>query len=226
VRVLIALALFLAVGSCGPSTRDIALAKTARYNADKLRIFQLTKWVTERKYQIYQSDETALTIYTKARWHTPEGLGSQWSDPGDVIGVGNNINFVTQRGRPAIRDQSLLIAMIIRILPEAKNWVVYIETKIWRYNVGMPNLEPVDPKRIDLPGWATGKANQLQYEIYNVLKKYQVKNVQPLTDDPTPPKPTEPITPAEPHPVDVPGINSHEDAGSGSGSGSAGPGVP
>jgi hypothetical protein len=162
-----------------------------------------------------------MTIYTQARWYTPEGLGSQWTDPGDVIGAGRDINPLTQNGRPAIRDKSLRISLIIRVLPEAKNWVVYIESKIFRFNIGMPNLEPVDAKRIDLPGWATGKADQLAYEIYSVLRQYETKNVKPLTDDPTPPPPTEPVTPAEPHPVDLPAINagSADNAGSGSGSG-------
>jgi hypothetical protein len=218
-RALVVLAWFVAIGSCGPSTRDVALAKTARFKADKLVLFEAAKLVTERKHKIYQSDETELTIHTRARWFTPSGLGSQWTDPGDVIAMGRgNTNPLANPGRLAIPDKSLNISMVIRLLPEANNWIVYIETKIFRFNAGMPNLEKVDPKRIDLPGWATGKANQLAYEIYRALRRYEVKGVFAAPVDHVPvPDPVDPNV--EPHSVDVPGVNagSGSDAGSGSG---------
>jgi hypothetical protein len=199
--------------ACGPSQREVALAKMARYHADKLTIFELARDAVARKHKIQQSDETILTIVTRGRWYTPEGLASQWQTPNDVIDSSDaqrgtrNDPFDTT-ARPALPDKSLFIQLTIRLLPEEKNWIVYIEPKVARFNVGMPILEPVNTKRIDTPPWVHGKVDQLAYEIHRSLRRYQVKGLTGSTP-PVPFDPT-PITnepPAEPHPVDVPRIN-------------------
>src|SRR3954466_4268201 len=80
----ISIALVARTAACGGSSRDVALAKTARYKGDKLALFKATKDVTEAKQQVEWADETSLTIVTKGRWFTPEGLVSNWK-PGDQV---------------------------------------------------------------------------------------------------------------------------------------------
>ena len=208
--------------ACGPSTREVALAKMARYTADKLVLFELARDAVERKHKISHSDETTLTIVTRGRWYTPDGLASQWSVPNDTIDStdaqrGTREDPFDARSRPALPDKSLYLTLTIRLLPEEKNWIVYVDTKVARFNIGMPILEPVDPKRIDTPPWVTGKVDQMAYEIHKSLRRYQVKGLSgstpPVPFDPTPitdePK-------AEPHPVDVPPDLDASDAGAGS----------
>lgn len=220
----IALIVVLALG-CGPSRREVALAKMARYDADKLQLFELARDAVARKHKIHHSDETTLTIITRGRWYTPDGLASQWNVPNDTIDSSDaqrgtrNDPFDT-RARPALPDKSFYITLTIRLLPEEKNWIVLVQSKVARFNIGMPILEPIDTKRMDTPGWVNGKVDQLAYEIHKSLSKYEVRGLSGSTPhipfDPTPIDTSEPK--AEPHPVDVPGVNSGSDADAGSGS--------
>ena len=50
--------------------------------------------------------------------------------------------------RPALPDKSLYMQRTIRLLPEEKNWVVYVEPRVARFNVGMPLLEPITTTRL------------------------------------------------------------------------------
>jgi hypothetical protein len=196
--------------ACGPSTREVALAKMARYHADKLVLFELARDAVARKHKISHSDETSLTIITRGRWYTPDGLASQWGTPGDIIDStdaqkGTRNDPFDTTARPALPDKSLYLTLTVRLLPEETNWIVFVDTKVARYNAGMPILEPVDTKRIDTPPWVIGKVDQLAYEIHKSLRQYQVKGLTGSTP-PVPYDPT-PITnepKAEPHPVDLP----------------------
>ncbi|HEU0033736.1 MAG TPA: hypothetical protein VFQ53_24080 [Kofleriaceae bacterium] len=181
----------VAIAACGPSNKDVAVAKTARFKGDKLQLFAAAKGATESKHTLAMSDETTLTIQTKGRWFTPEGLASNWN-PEDL-----------KDGKSRLEDKSLNIALIVKLLPDADNWVVDVTPVILRFNSGMPNPEPVDPKAADVPGWATGKADQLAYEIYKALRPYEVKGaggVMPAPDPkaPVPSGPTPEPTPAPP----------------------------
>lgn len=205
--------------ACGPSRREVALAKMARYNADKAVLFELTRDAVARKHKISHSDETVLTIITRGRWYTPEGLASQFDIPGDVIDSvdaqrGTRGDPFQTTAKSALPDKSLFIQMTIRLLPEEKNWIVYVSTKVARYNAGMPVLEPVNTTRIDTPPWVLGKVDQLSYEIHKSLREYQVRGLTGSTPEiPYDPTPIVDDNPAEPHPIDLPKSDTPDDSG-------------
>ena len=155
------LALLVSIVACGPSGREVAKAKTTRYQADKLVLFAAAKTATEGKYKLAVSDETTLKIQTTGRWYSPEGLAS-----------GSQADLDIRQ----LLDKSLNIALVVKLLPEATNWVVHIEPIMLRYNAGMPNPDKVAANDASLPGWATGKVDQLAYDIYDALKQYEVKS--------------------------------------------------
>ena len=165
----------LALAACGPSGRDTALAKTARYQGDKIAIFGAVKTTTEVKYKLAMSDETTLTLQTIGRWYTPEGL-------------------ISTSGEQDIRqvpDKSINIVLTVKLLPEGDNWIVHVQPKMTRINKGSPMPEPLSPSDASLPGWATGKVDQLAFEIHAALTQYEVKapsgNVPPpASTDPDP----------------------------------------
>ncbi|MBA2540794.1 MAG: hypothetical protein H0V17_14235 [Deltaproteobacteria bacterium] len=158
-RNLILICAAVVLAACGPSGRDTALAKTARYQGDKIAIFGAVKTTTESKYKLAMSDETTLTLQTVGRWYTPEGL-------------------VSTSGEQDIRqvpDRSINIVLLVKLLPEGDNWVVHVQPKMTRINKGSPMPEPLAPNDASLPGWATGKVDQLAFEIHDALKSYEVK---------------------------------------------------
>ncbi len=164
------------LAACGGSgSREAALAKTARYQGDKLALFGAIKTTTETKYKLAMSDETTLTLQTVGRWYTPEGL-------------------VSTTGEQDIRqvpDKSINIVLTVKLLPEGDKWVVDVQPKMMRINKGSPMPDQLSANDASLPGWAPGKVDQLALEIHEALKQYEVKapggNIAPApTGDPAP----------------------------------------
>ena len=176
--VLSALAL-AALVACGPSSKEVATAKSARYQGDKLELFAHVKAATEAKYKLTKSDETSLGLQTEARWFSPEGLA------------------VTPRGEGDMRDvpdKSVHIALVVTMLPDGSNWVVKVTPMLERWNTGIPKPEPLKENDASLPGWVQGKVDELAMAIHSQLAKYEVKGVPqmvpPATNTPAPDEPT------------------------------------
>ncbi|MBS1121693.1 MAG: hypothetical protein H6Q90_3921 [Deltaproteobacteria bacterium] len=174
-------ALVVGIAACGPSGRDLGLAKSARYQGDKLVLFNAVKTATEAKYKLEQSDETTLSLQTIGRWYTPEGLVATSGD-------------ADMRHIP---DQSIRISLVVKLLPEGDKWVVDVHPIMMRYYAGRPNPEQLAPKDPSVPGWATGKVDQLGYDIYSSIKDYEVKTVGGAA----PAQPAAAAAPADPVPA-------------------------
>jgi len=172
--------------ACGPSGRDVAIAKTARYSGDKLVLFNAAKTTTEGKYKLAQSDETTLTLQTTGRWYTPEGLVATSSGSDDVR---------------QIPDKSINVVLVVKLVPDADKWLVDVDAIMMRYNRGMPNPEKVSLKDPSLPGWASGKVDQLAFDIHDALKDYEVKAGGAAMP---PPATTPPAGSTEPAPAPAP----------------------
>ena len=187
-NLIISLAVLAACG--GPSGKDVAMAKVARYQGDKLQLFAGMKETIEGKYKVDVSDETKLAVKTTGRWYTPDGLVSNWS-PED--GRGTKGVAKLEDGRSGTMDRALNIALVAQLLPENENWVVHIEPIILRYNEGQPKLELVRPDDPSLPGFVKGKSDELAYDVNKKLKQWEVKspggNIAPPPADPALPPP-------------------------------------
>src|SRR5262245_43877252 len=94
--------------ACGPSSKEVATAKSARYQGDKLALFAATKTTVESKYKLQKSDETSLGMQTEARWYSPEGLTTSASADDD-------------RDLP---DKSMRVTLVVTLLPDGDAWVV------------------------------------------------------------------------------------------------------
>lgn len=167
--------LAIAAVACGPSSKEVATAKSARYSGDKLELFAHVKAATEAKYKVTKSDETSLGLQTEARWFSIEGLG------------------VTPRSETDMRDvpdKSINIFMVVTMLPDGNNWVVKIEPHLMRYNTGIPKPEPLKEGDPSLPGWVGGKVDELALAIHQELAKYEVKTVPGSVPPPAPPGPS------------------------------------
>lgn len=169
------------IAACGGSgSREAALAKTARYQGDKLAIFGAAKTVTESKYKLAMSDETTLTIETIGRWYSPEGLAST-SGEQDLRNI---------------PDKSINVKLTVKVLADGDKWIVDVQPKFMRLDKGTPMPQQLGPNDASLPGWAPGKVDQLALEIHTALAQFEVKapggNVAPA------PAATEPAPSATP----------------------------
>jgi hypothetical protein len=151
----------LALGACGPSSKELSGAKSAHYKGDKLVMFNAIKSTVAEKYHIEKSDENSLGMQTIGRWYTPEGLaaGERNDDMRDVP------------------DKSLRIALVVTMQPDGDAYVVNVKPLMIRYMAGSPKPEPVAAEDPSVPGWATGKVDELAMDIHTALAQYEVKGV-------------------------------------------------
>jgi hypothetical protein len=169
--------LAIAAIACGPSSKEVATAKTARYQGDKLQLFAATKTVVEGKYKLTKSDETTLGMQTEPRWFSPEGLTTS-SSPDD------------ERDLP---DKSIRIALVVQLLPEGSAWIVKVTPLMLRKNKGMPKPDELKEGDPSVPGWVDSKVDQLALDIHKALAQYEVKSpggIAPASPGPSPDEPS------------------------------------
>jgi hypothetical protein len=160
---LTALAAF-ALCACGPSSKDIAMAKTARYKGDKLQLFADAKTAVETNYKLVRSDEIQLARQTDAKWYTPEGMV--------VTRTGS-----PERGEGLVPDRSVNFAATVTLLPDGDAWVVKVTPMMLMYQTGAPQPQPLKEEDANVPGWAHSKVDSLALDIHKALAKYQVQTV-------------------------------------------------
>lgn len=150
----------LAMCACGASSKEVAMAKTARYHGDKATLFAETRAVVESKYQVGMSDETQLLVQSKARWFSPEGLAA--NDTGDVS---------------MLQDKSINFAVVVQLQIDGDAYVAKVTPVMTRYNKGIPKPEIVKEGDASLPGWVESKTDSLALDVHKALEKYEVKTV-------------------------------------------------
>ena len=161
----------IAAVACGPSSKEVATAKSARYRGDKLELFANVRAATEAKYTITKSDETTLGLQTEPRWFSVEGLAVTPRAGDDMT---------------EMPDKSINIALVVTMLPDGDNWLVKVTPVMARYNRGIPKPEQVKEGDASLPGWVEGKVDELALEIHKKLAKYEVKTVPGVMPAPAP----------------------------------------
>ncbi|MEO8842621.1 MAG: hypothetical protein ABI591_16040 [Kofleriaceae bacterium] len=172
----------LAIAACGPSSKELSGAKTAHYKGDKLVMFGAIKTAVGEKYHIQKSDENTLGLQTIGRWFTPEGLaaGERNDDMRDVP------------------DKSIQIALVVTMQPDGDSYVVTVKPLMLRFMAGSPKPEPLTADDPSVPGWATGKVDQLALDIHTALAQYEVKSVPGAAPAPMAPAPAPAVDPAAP----------------------------
>ena len=172
----------MAAVACGPSSKEVATAKSARYQGDKLELFANVKAATEAKYKVQKSDEVALGLQTEPRWFSVDGVS------------------VTPRAEDDMTempDKSINIALVVTMLPDGDKWLVKVTPVMARYNRGIPKPEPVKEGDASLPGWVDGKVDELALAIHKQLAKFEVKTVPGMVPAPAPAPAPEATPPAE-----------------------------
>lgn len=159
----------MSLSACGPSAKEFAVAKSARYKGDKLAIFNAAKAAAEEKYKLAKVDETSLGFQTVGKWYTPEGLVAERQDDMRMV-----------------PDRSLNIVLVVTLVPDGDLWVVKVEPVMLRYFAGRPNPDKLEPKDPSVPGWANDRVDSLQFDIYTALKPYEVKSTANGIQSPPP----------------------------------------
>lgn len=150
--------MLVAIAACGPSNKEVAMAKQARYQGDKIVLFNAAKAAVESKHKLEKSDELALGMQTIGRWYTRDGMVS----PG------------TDQNMQDIPDQAIRLTLVVRLIPDGDNFLVTVEPSMLRRNAGSPQPQPLKAGDVSVPGWVPGQVDELQFAIYSALKQYEV----------------------------------------------------
>jgi hypothetical protein len=159
---MIALALAaVAAVACGPSGKQIATAKQARYQGDQQQIFSVIKQTVEASHKVERADDAAYGLQTVGRWFNPEGQALP-NAPDDIRDV---------------PDRSLNIALVVTLVPEGAHHVVSVKPLIVRYRKNEPKPEIIENPEADrsIPDWAHSKGDDLQVALHKALAQYEVK---------------------------------------------------
>jgi hypothetical protein len=178
----LAVVIALAAVACGPSSQELSGAKTAHYKGDKLAMFNAAMAVTQAKYKVGKADQGALGFQTLGRWYTPEGLAAA-EDGQDMRQV---------------PDNSLSVAFVVTLRPDGDAYVVDVKPLMIRYHAGSPKPEPINEDDPSVPGWATGKRDQLALDIHDALKQYEVQSVPAMMPPPSSAAPAPAVPAAAP----------------------------
>lgn len=165
------------------------MARTARYEGNKLELFAAAKAAVEDKYTLQQSDETQLRIITTGTWVSPEGLTQNPRGEGAEM-----IDLI---------DKSINFALVVELLPEGDAWVTKTTAVLARYNRGIPKPEPLKEGDISLPGWVQSKIDSMVLDLHKALAKWEVKSGGPqMVPPPTEPAPAAPAEGSAAAPAD------------------------
>jgi hypothetical protein len=158
---MILLSVMVLVG-CGPSTAEIKTAKSTTYVGDAAEIANAVQQVVSETYKVGDAGRTEETfrIVTTEQWYSPEG-GRQSSGADDFV---------------QLVDRSIMLQMIVDIVPTASDRVVIqVTPRTMQHISGSPKPRELAPEDPNLPGWVTGRVDQLHHDIYKGLQKYVVK---------------------------------------------------
>ncbi len=158
---LIALSVLVLVG-CGPSVAEIKTAKATTYVGDAVEIAQAAQLVVAETYKVDEVGRTdeAFRIITAEQWYSPEG-GRQSAGADDFV---------------QLVDRSVMLQMIVDIVPTAENHaVIQVTPRTMQHISGSPKPRELAADDPNLPGWVTGRVDQLHHDIYKGLQKYVVK---------------------------------------------------
>lgn len=146
-----------ALVACGPSSAQIKTARTARYNASAAEVFQAgVAALKANDYKVEQVDPVAGRALTSVKWYEVDGTSmSRDSD-----------------GRPQMTSAGgIMFAVEIAVVPDASTFYVQVIPHVQEMKAGFS--APIDIKEGDgaMPGWVTGKLDNLYLSIYDALKK-------------------------------------------------------
>ena len=157
---MIALALALATVACGPSGKQVATAKQARYQGDRSQIFAVVQKTVASKYKIQKADEASFGLQTDSRWYSQEGQ--------PVSGTLDDVANVPDRG--------LNVSFVVEILPDGDRHQVSVKPVILRYIKGHSSPEEVRDTDPTLPEWIHDRITELQIELHKALQQYEAKD--------------------------------------------------
>lgn len=145
----------LALAACGPSAAQIKAAREARYQGTRDEVFLAVNDALPRIGQkVERSDPEAGAVLTTPRWYEKDGTYEDKALGSDRIQA---------------EDGSILLGFLVTVVGQAPPYQVLVEPSADQIRTGYSapyHFQPGDPQ---LPGWVSGKVDDLQLELHKRL---------------------------------------------------------
>ena len=156
----LALAVAVAVAACAHSDTEIKTAKLAQYGASMEQLYDVALEVTQQKYKIATSDSQHYELWTTPRFYSPEG-DLQSEGAGGFIQMDNH---------------SVRVAFHVEVRQITEHAVALtITPQTFQVLSGSPKPRELKPDDPFLPPFVLGRADELQYAIYDQARALVVR---------------------------------------------------
>jgi hypothetical protein len=142
------------VVACGPSSKQVKAAQTARYTPPASGLFSDLQAAVEGEYEIAQSDPNEPALITVERWFNAEGAA-------ESSGAGDSVNA---------NDGGIRLAFLVKLVEGTDGVAVEVKPIVHRVRAGQTNLEEIPPGDSRMPGWVKGRVETLYLAIHKKLK--------------------------------------------------------
>ncbi len=149
----------MVIGGCGPSAKEIKMAKAAQYQAPPKHLLDLALQVTQSDYKIGAIDIDGLKFSTEPQWYSPEGgrISAYTEGNGDFVNAGGG-------------DVQVWFVVQVRLV-ENDRVFVEITPRTFQLIGGSPQPRELKPDDPNVPGWVHGRVDSLALAIYEQAKK-------------------------------------------------------
>lgn len=143
--------------ACGPSSAEVKTAKTTAYNTDAHQLLKLAIEAAEGEhYKIAEIDQENTRFATAPKYFTREG-GERTAGAGNFVQLG---------------DRAVSVTFIVTVSGGSAPVTVEVTPKTFQILEGSPQPRELTPDDPNLPGFVTGRAEQLTLAIYERAKPY------------------------------------------------------
>lgn len=145
--------------ACGPSSAEVRTAQHTAYDADAPVILKAAMQAAQDEhYQIGEVDEANATFATVPKYFTKEG-GARTAGADNWIQLG---------------DRGVSLTLIVTVTGGTAPVSVDVTPKTFQIMEGSPQPRELKPDDPNLPGFVTGRVEQLSLAIYEHAKRYAV----------------------------------------------------
>ncbi|MGE5187148.1 MAG: hypothetical protein ACM31C_34100 [Acidobacteriota bacterium] len=145
------------VAACGPSASEVKTAKTTTYNADPQVILKAAMQAAEAEhYKLGEIDQENTRFATVPKYFTREG-SERTPGAGDYVQLG---------------DRAVSVTFIVTVSGTPPIVAVDVTPKTFQVLAGSPQPRELKPDDPNLPGFVTGRVDELSLAIYQRAKPY------------------------------------------------------
>ncbi len=145
--------------ACGPSAAEVRTAQHTAYDAEPQVILKAAMQAAEDEhYQIAEVDQANATFTTVPKYFTKEG-GARTAGAGNWVLIG---------------DRGVSLVMIVTVTGGTPPVSVDVTPRTFQVMEGSPQPRELKPDDPNLPGFVTGRVEQLSLAIYERAKPYAV----------------------------------------------------